>query len=531
MPLIYLILFLSVGLSCSSIALRRGWIPKEFLYLSSISFSLVFSYIIFFAYNYRYRLGHYFTLLFFFMGTVALVYLIASNWKSKKNFDTVKTFFIVPLFIILATLTLYSYIYYGCAKGSGQIAPYGEVQNSAFCHVSNLPFDNALPFIYGEKVLANHSKDLIIDWSIADRPPLQIGAVLPLLDFSQDAQPYTKYAYYSIFSTFLQLSWIGVAWGALYILVKKRWKIYTLILGFGCTGFFYLNSVFVWPKLLAASLVVYGLFLILDASKKHKTRFTYRYLPAASIGITLGLLAHGGVLFTVLAVCMLIGYDLIRNRKLSRRISLRAVLAALLICTALLVPWQIAKSELVSSDRLVKWHFAGIEAPTDKRGTLKTIEDQYKTLTIDEWLRSKSENISSIYKIGDYRCGPLYITSLLSKCNMETWRGLTFYRTLFAFELFIVGAFIFLWRLLQNRVEKIDKTLALITLSSLFVWIIAMYSPGSTLLHQGSYATMLIAFLIFGKQIALANSLILPGLVILQLMLYYFAWLHPFSIL
>ena len=529
MFIIYFLSFLSFGFYCALKAQKKKLFPKEFLYIASVTFSLVISYLLFYIYSFSYRLGHYLALCFLIAGLVGLLLSVQEVRHDKQAWKTTKTFFMTPLLIIFGILLIYTHFFYSCYGQPAVIDQWGEIQNPAFCQISALPIDNALPYIYGQNVLTNHARELVIDWSIADRPPLQIGAVLPILDFEQHAQVYVRYAEYNLFSTFLQLSWVGVVWGVLNILLKKRRHIWGLIVGFSAVGFFYLNSIFVWPKLLAASLTVFGIVMLLNTNIKAKRLFEYRYLVMSVLAITLGLLAHGGVVFTLLAVAPVMLYDLLRHTPRTK-INWKNVAAAAAVVLLLLLPWQHVKSQLTSHDRLVKWQLAGVVPADDPRGTLQTIKQQYAKLTLHEWLGDKKVNAFTLYDGGVVSTCKLRPNNVLDKCNMATWRNRTFFSTFFAFEFFIFGFLIVIWQLMRNSLDKFDKTLLWIGLLTMAGWIVLMYLPGSTVVHQGSYATMLLLFILFGKKLATLPQPAFFTLISLQVLLFYFAWLVPFGI-
>jgi hypothetical protein len=113
---------------------------------------------------------------------------------------------------------------------------------------------------------------------------------------------------------------------------------------------------------------------------------------------------------------------------------------------------------------------------------------------------------------------------------MASWRLLTFFSTFWAFEFFIFGFLILIWQLFKRSLDKFDRAVLWIVFLSLAFWILVMYIPSSTVLHQGSYATEMLLFLLLGKKLAgLPQSVFMP-LMSLQVLLFYMAWLRPFGI-
>lgn len=527
---LYTTAFLSFSLLAGLYAVKKKLLPEKFLLIGSLTFGLTFNYFLFYLYAANIRLGRTVLLGFVLLGLICLALVTKLLLSDKKQLKVVWSYFLIPMLVIATLTTAYSAMFYGCRSKGYVVDQWGEVQNPAFCHVSKLPIDNALPYIYGENILHDRARSLVIDWSIADRPPLQIGTSLPILDLGKNSPPYTHYAYYTVFSIFLQLSWVAAAWGVLSTLLKKRLHIYGLLIAMSATGFLYLNSVFVWPKLLAAGLFVFGAFLLLWSPKRQKTVLSYRYLPMASLAISLSLLSHTGSLFTLLAILPIFAYDFVRY-KLYDRPMLKKYGIALLIAACLLVPWQVAKSQLITHDRLVKWHFAGVISAEDQRGTLETIVDEYSKLPPKTWLNNKKANTETLVTGGVIVNCPGGVKNLFSYCNMSAWRDRTFFSSFYSLELFAIGFIIIAWQAIKRTLDKFDKTVLLIYGLYLVIWVLMMFIPGSTVLHQGSYASALLLLLLLGKKIATLPNYAFITFVGLQVSLFALAWLRPFGFL
>lgn len=527
---LYVISFLSFCLAGGLYALKKRWLPEKFLYIGSLVFGLAFNYLLFFLYARSFRLGHLTSIIFTFGGLLLVPIVI--NWlrNQKKLIPIVSKYFFLPLFVIGLLTIAYGYLFYGCNGNSYAIDQWGEIQNPAFCHVAKLPIDNALPFIYGENVLKDRASTLVIDWSIADRPPLQIGAALPILDFTQGSVVHIRYGLYTLLSIFLQLSWVGVMWGILHTLFKKRLHIWGSLIALSTTGFLYLNSVFVWPKLLAASLFVFAVCLLLFTEKKEKTLLSYRYLPMAAAAAALSLLSHTGVLFTLFAVIPLVLYD-VRKHSLLKPAWLKRVGIAALLAVVLLLPWQIAKSQLITHDRLVKWHFAGVVPAEDPRGTLETIVQEYKKLPLNTWVANKKANFEILVTGGVHATCSSALSDTFDDCNMSAWRDRVFFSSFYSLEWFAAGFLVLIWQAFKRTLDKLDKELLLIFGSYLVIWSLLMFLPGSTVLHQGSYASMLLLLVLLIKKLALLPDYLFVTFVGLQVSIFALAWLRPFGFL
>lgn len=521
----YLLSFLVIGLWLALKAHKKKLLPNEFIYIASLATSLLMHYFLFYLYLLSPWLAHQIVLLIILISPVLLVFIVQGCLKSPAQLTFLRKYYLPPLVISSLLLIIFSSLFYSCFSRPPALGGYQDIDNRTFCHISTLPFDNALPFIYADNILRNEDKKLAIDWKLVDRPPLQIAATLPIEDLSMQDRSYVRFSYYHIFSVFLQLSWVGAVWAILQRLKIKKRAQACLFVGFSTTGFFYLNSVFVWPKLLAAGLAVAGISLFIGNTKR---KLPYNYLPFAAILISLGLLSHAGVLFSIVPFGALLLYKIIRSSK----INYRYVVASILLALFILVPWQLYKGAQPNPDRLVKYHFAGITAYDDMRGTLQTIVDQYKTLSLEQWEHAKTQNAETLVT-GSYNLQkdcPIKLSTILSDCNMSQWRALTFFSTFFALEVFTVGFIVLLYQLVRRRLDSFDKDTIFIIVAGLVFWIFSMFLPGSTVVHQGSYASMVLMFVLLGKHMAKLRLPILIFLTCLQVVIFYFVWIHAFHI-
>ncbi|HYF96881.1 MAG TPA: hypothetical protein VD947_02470, partial [Patescibacteria group bacterium] len=226
----YIFSFLILGLWFALKAQKKNLFPKEFIYIASLAFSLLIYYFLFYLYIYNPSLAHSTVLLLIFTSPLFLFSIIIKAKKSSEEVSIIRKFYLPPFLITAVFLTIFSSLFYGCISSKPSLGGYKEVANKTFCHIQNLPFDNALPFIYAENVLNGEDKKLALDWSLADRPPLQIASTLPIEDLSKGNDQFSRFYYYHIFSVFLQLAWIGALWAILQRLkIKKKVQVLLFI--------------------------------------------------------------------------------------------------------------------------------------------------------------------------------------------------------------------------------------------------------------------------------------------------------------
>lgn len=520
--LVYGVLFMSLGLWLATKAMRRRMLPKEFLYIGTLAASLTIYYVIFYIYLVSPRVGSIVVKLVLLLSLGALVDLIVGFRKSYKFFVLIRNFFLIPLLFVSTVMFTYSTVFFSCVSRTPATAHFGELDNRTLCHTSDLPIDNSLDFIFGQSILKNQEKQQVDTWNMVDRPPLQIAATLPILDQGQSHSQLGKYFCYYVFAIFLELSWVAAFWGALQTLkIAKKFQILAFVV-LCSIGFFYINSVFVWPKMLAASLVFTGIFILLNGNKQSK----HRYLPFSALLISLGILSHSGVLFTVIPFVVYYLFRTIRHKK----IKLKYFAAAFAIGLLMLAPWYLYKDSVVKYDRLSKWFFAGVQSSTDTRGTAQTIIAQYKKTSLDEWVHSKEANVKTLFT-GDYATAPgcsISLHGLIDKCVFGEWRDITFFSTFFAFEALNLGWLAVGYRLIKKRLDSLDKELLLLIFSSLAFWVLIMFTGGSTIVHAGSYATMMLIALLFIKNLSEFPNYVIGSIAIIQVVVFYLAWITPY---
>lgn len=519
-PILYVVSFLVTGLWLSLKALDRKLLPKEFIYIGSIAASLTVYYGVFYLYLLSPTLGNIVVWLLMLVSAGLAFDLLKNLRASSKLFKVVQKFFFIPLLITCVFMFAYSTIFYSCVNREPMLAGSSEIDNRTYCHTNGLPFDNSLAFIFGENVLRNEDTKQAIDWNMVDRPPLQVAASLPILDNAFSGMPFLKYTSYHLFSVFLQLSWIAAFWGIFQILkLNKKMQVLSYI-ALGTTGFFYLHSIFIWPKLLAASMVFTGIIILLGKRAPAQDKF----LPFSALLIALGVLSHSAALFTVVPFAIYYSVVLLRSKKINwKYFGIAAAIAVIM-----LAPWYLYKGSVAESDRLAKWHFAGITSYSDKRGTTQTIVEEYQKLSFGDWVDTKATNLK-ILVTGGYISDPACTLNardvLITKCMFIEWRVFSFFSTLFAFEFLGLGLLVAAVQFARKKIDLLDKQLLILIAGGLLFWVFVMFQPGGTIVHAGSYATMMLAFLLIIKKLSEVSLYYIGSIAVLQTVLFYFTWI------
>ncbi|QYM79765.1 hypothetical protein K0B96_03870 [Horticoccus luteus] len=350
---------------------------------------------------------------------------------------------------------------------------------AAYRFVHDLPIDSVIPQIFGDRLFFKEPlRPFIVDWLSSDRPPLQAGLYLSVLPWLQLFHVPRQLGYECL-GTQAQLLWVPAAWLLARALGLNRTRRTVALLVVGSVGFFLLNSVYVWPKLLAAAYVVLFALLILERSPHHERRVMI--LAGACAG--LAWLAHGGVAFSLIALAP---FWIAKLCPGWRRIPAGAITGLLLV-----IPWVLFQRFYdPPGNHLLKWHLAGVTA-IDDRGVVETLRAAYSALSFDTWLAGKRYNLAVLFGGSFTEIFNIFTTPIKPRRIHE------FFYLFRAMGLLNLAWF--LWpaaRSARNGTTRpnlsLRWTLVGWTLLTLALWILLMFEPGSTLLHQGSYAVMLV---------------------------------------
>jgi hypothetical protein len=381
-----------------------------------------------------------------------------------------------------------------------------------------LPADNLFPMIFAQHLsnglygIGVPPHPLDSEWLTSDRPPLQ--AAITLAAFS--VHKGDRQVFYQFASTICQIGWVG----ALYALVRtmglRRRQGRIVLLAMASSVFFFLNSIFTWPKLLSAWLFLFALTLILYMVRE-RGRVSYWILPIAAAAATLALLAHTGVGFSVLALPWLA----ICWRPW-RVVSMRSAIVAAIVAIGLMGPW-LAYQRFYDppGNRLFKMHFAGVP-DIDARGTGQALLDAYRGLTLEEYLHGRWANVQQQW-FGTY---PLPLESWI---DWVQWQQILRHVPLVGF--LCVGYVLLFMRpaspALLDEPLRLTRQLSWFALITMGIWIVVMIVPASALIHQGSYA--MTALLLFCGAVFVAAMPLVIRWTVLALHLLLFASCYLFS--
>ena len=347
----------------------------------------------------------------------------------------------------------------------------------------NLPVDNEIPRMFADRLWTGQSpRHLLGDWLSSDRPPLQTGwqlltrPVCATLGFDDDTAATTA-------GMWFQLLWVPAMWAMLRRLGAGPRESAAMVAAVAFTGFGLFYTVYTWPKLGAAALVL-GAFVLWQPGPGEASGA--RRFAAGGIGAALGWLAHGGVAFSLLGFVPLGLASLRRERGAWRR-----WLAAGAAFVAVASSWTAyQKFYEPPGNRLLKWHLAGV-IPPDARSFGQTLVDSYRQLGWRGTLANRWSNLQ-LQWTGNWRDLLRFRPAadpLPRRAEEITFTG----RTL---GWWLPVALALPW-LLWTRRKDSDRILArglIWWICGWLAWLALMFLPDSARCHQGTLVTQLLGF-------------------------------------
>jgi hypothetical protein len=529
---ISLVLFLLPGVPVATWLVRRGLIANFMLLPVAIVFSCVAGYLAFWAYFFNHSFGLCFGLAML-VGSAAQLVFTLSHFGSARSL-LLSADFLRPL----GLTALVGAFYLSLLLSVELSVPYEVAPRLRFLEFV-LDLDNEIPYYLADSFYQGHDprpyfKHVLKAWLTSDRPPLQAGLLLlqmPLLSWTPQSKDYALVA-----SIAVQCAWVPAVlalWTAAG-LDQRRSGIALLFVTL--SGFALVNTVYTWPKMLAAALVVVAVIFALFGRGPKGEPFPLSKALLVGLAAALAALAHGGVAFTLLPLGLLVllprffpGW--------SRLVASGAVFLAVL------VPWSLyQKLYDPPGDRLLRQHLAGDGSTgPDTKPLLKDLQDAYGGLTANQIIENKLENLRVLFMaapephrwpaaslhppewptdaIGFRRCDFSALFWTLGLLNL-------------GWPLVLAGA----WRRSPSLSGKGPETgriagatlgfvVPALALASVAVWVVLMFGPAGTMVHQGSYATVLLLFAALAAWLTTVPSRLTYCLLALQGAIFAVGWL------
>ena len=367
---------------------------------------------------------------------------------------------------------------------------------SRFSHA--LPEDNFIPYVFAE-ALRNRRvpPPSFAGWLSSDRPPLQTGFALLQYAFMYPPREFG----YEILSVILQSQWILALWILLRSLKIAPGAIALAVTVCMFSGFTFVNTFYVWPKLLAAAYILAFAALVLPNRHLEDSKYILPLAVTSGILAAMGMLSHGGSAFALLG---LVAYLMIVKRPIRPK-ELGAFAIAVVV---LYFPWILYQKFIdPPGDRLLKWHLAGIVAP-DSRPFLQLLMNSYRNLTIPQFLANKGSNFGMIFGTAIAYWNEvlsflhdLWKARALDSADIATaaanLKVAEFFYMRCALALFAFGPVALLAGVSRKR-RSTEWKAAIFLWSyvaiTVVIWCLMIFIPNSTAIHDGTYVTMLAAF-------------------------------------
>jgi hypothetical protein len=367
--------FLLPGLLGAAALSRRGVVPETAVALTAVALSSALGYAVFWAYLAGPGAGRVASL----AGTAAAAVALSRPGARRLLARTVRSPAVaVPLGLLFVVALFYNAILFAHASST-------PVELRARTHLmrnDGLPIDNDLPRLLAARLAEGRDpRPIYPEWQSSDRPPLQTGAVLLQRPFASALG--IEALHYQLLATALQCSWVAAVW-ALGAAFRFRPAGTALALAAATfSGFFFVNSLYVWPKLYAGALALLALVLLVGRRPSPATA------AVAALGAALGLLAHAGVVFTLVPVAAFV----VARRT---RPPLVPALAGAAVVVVLMAPWwAYTRFYDPPGDRLTKRHLAGV-LQADGRPLSAALADAYSRSEPSELVRNKWENLDAL---------------------------------------------------------------------------------------------------------------------------------------
>ncbi|MGK5090506.1 hypothetical protein WDW89_00665 [Deltaproteobacteria bacterium TL4] len=493
------ILFMIPGLVLSLKLKEHGVYSSAFVVLGACGVTAAIGYLSFWLYWIHPNLGRGLTI-----PVLLWTMLRLSRSKSRKDLESVlsQPDILYPLSIMyLVGLIYLAYLYLQSAN-----LGFDVINMASYRFLYTLPNDNIIPHLFAEKLYQGRDpRPIVGDWLSSDRPPLQTGLVLflrPLAVLVGEVK-----LHYQLTATLGQCMWVPAVWSLCQAMKLSFEKILMVLAFLIFTGFFLLNSVYVWPKMLAGSLTI-GTFLLLLNPLKNQEKITNLQVTTGALFAALSILTHGAAIFTLLAIA----FVLLLPRYY---FGIRKTLLGCLVFIICYTPWMgYQQFYEPPANRLVKWHIGGT-IPIDDRTTGQTLVENYSQLGWKKTLEYKWSNLREILMPRPYPLFRNEAKEVFERQNAE------FFSVMYALNTLNIGWLVlmqiglsraFRRPLFIKELPKHLKEIFGISLLTLGIWVVFMFGPNSTVNHQSAYALLILLGTGLGALITLLPRYLVYGL-------------------
>jgi hypothetical protein len=368
-----------------------------------------------------------------------------------------------------------------------------ETPWTRFSH--RLPPDNMLPFLFAEEVrIGRFYKPFFEGGHSSDRPPLQAGIALSQYPFL----PRPRESGYTSLGVILQSLWIFAMWLLLRAFNLDPRIITLALLVTLFSGFTFLNSFFVWPKLLAAAFMIgFSAMLLVESCAAELTRAAPLMILAGAL-LAFSLLSHGGSAFALIGVAL-------AAAALRQHLPLKSIGIVCAAAFVLYLPWLLYQKLFdPPGDALLKLHLAGIDHPGNG-SFLSALAGAYRAISPHIFFQNKIANARWAFDYENQFFGRLFdlLSAVRRGRSSEAAsaaldiRSLAFFHFMPNLGFLAAGIVAFaagIRKRFRSPVWRVSARLWLVVICILIPWCLLMFKPESTSIHQGSYVAVLFAY-------------------------------------
>lgn len=359
-----------------------------------------------------------------------------------------------------------------------------------------MPMDNWLPYTLASMVYEGRlDVPMVGDWLSSDRPPLQSGLFL----LFKSIQPASNGLQYQAAATWAQ-TLVLVPLAMLLRPLSSWWARTVIVLVLAMSSLVLMNSLYVWPKLLAASFcALYHLMLFRESLFVGRSALR---LSLAGIAAGLAMSTHGGALFALLGSTAVFAMRGRRNLLAGVPIGAAAILTYL--------PWLIYQRFIdPPGSRLLKWHLAG-QIDINDRTLGEAFLHAYGTLTPGKWLADHLSNLHWMAKFSTrFPSDVVSVLTQQSPVSLIIDRSFfhLFYAMWFASPLWLLLIVPLMLSRARRHFGGFQQPEGLLqaVAAGLLIWALLMFERDSTLIHHGAYFSFLSLMLIVLVNIASAS--------------------------
>lgn len=481
--LLCLVLTFIPGFAACSFAVRRGASSRLWLSLIALAQIGLMGYLAFWLWFASPSLGRVFS---FCLPVVSAIYLAAT----LRSLDSSRRKILLTLFTPIALTGIAALIVLSAGFLYGGFEEPLQTALSRFSHP--LPGDNWIPYHFAVALEKHVYRPRFGDWLSSDRPPLQTGIYLSEFGYIRGQKGY------QVLSVILQSLWIYALYVLLLSLQVKVKAVRPALVACLLSGFVLVNTFFVWPKLLAAAYLL-AFSSIVFSPKFWEDRINSSKAMLTGALLALGLLTHGGIIFSALGIILVL--FVLRFRARWTRTGWFIVLS----CVCLYLPWLMyQKFYDPPGDWLLKWHLAGMIAKNPLTFG-QAISQAYGHLSAAQIINYKLSNFETVYNnpLGYWTQVASFLSQVLHSPQGATalqlahdLRGTQFFYFVPSLGFLMFGPFALFaafWRKRGSHEWKAGVLLYGCAFFTVFFWCLIMFGPGTTVVHQGSYAANLMA--------------------------------------